>query len=290
MRLTIAWTCSLILVSGTLPAVWAGGPALVTVGDAGNKADTTGYGAVAYTYKIGKYEVTNSEYSEFLNAVAKADPHQLYDGRMNGGPEDWGGITRSGESGKFTYSPRSGMEKKPVNYVTFLSAARYVNWLSNGQGQADTEDGVYKIVGNSVKSPDHAALAKGTDAKWVLPSENEWYKAAYYDPQKAGGAGYWAFPAKSDSAPSANLNSNAPSDVGHYQQAVSPYGTLDQGGNVWEYNDNQNGGKVGLRGGSFFLNDNDNYMRATVRYDVYGAKWPNYGFRVVSLGGSNSGN
>jgi len=55
---------------------------------------------------------------------------------------------------------------------------------------------------------------------------------------------------------------------------------------MWEYNEARKGGKVGLRGGSFYLNDNDGYMRAATRYDVLSAKWPNYGFRVAVLGGS----
>lgn len=278
------WSFSASLLILLTSSARADNPALVTVGNPGNAADTTGYGAVAYTYQIGKYEVTNAEYCEFLNAVAKTDTHHLYDGRMDGGPEDWGGISRTGQSGSYAYSTRSGMAKKPVNYVTFLSAVRYVNWLTNGRGQGDTEAGAYAITGNSAKSPNHAELAKGKDVKWVIPSENEWYKAAYYDPQKSSG-GYWEFPAKANTASAANLNSNSPSDVGDYKNAASAYGTFDQGGNVWEYNDDQAGNKVGLRGGSFFLNDNENYMRSSVRYDVYGAKWPNYGFRVAALGG-----
>jgi len=262
----------------------AAAPATVPVGNPGNTADSTGYGAVAYTYQIGKYEVTNAEYCEFLTGVAKTDTHELYDSRMDGGPEDWGGLTRSGDSGSYTYTVREGMGKKPVNYVTWLSAIRYINWLTNGRGSGDTEKGTYTIDGDQVKLPDHAALADGKVAKWVLANENEWYKAAYYDPNKTGGAGYWQYPAKSDDVTEANLNSNAPSDAGKYAKAVSAYGTFDQGGNVWEYNETQNEEKVGLRGGSFFLNDNESYMRSATRYDVLGAKWPNYGFRVVLLG------
>jgi sulfatase modifying factor 1 len=256
----------------------------VTVGNPGNTADGTGYGAVAYEYKIGKYEVTNAEYCEFLNAVAKSDIHDLYDPRMDGGPEDWGGISRSGDSGSYTYSVRSGMGKKPVNYVTWESCVRFVNWLTNGQGTGDTETGSYTIKDGTVTVPDHAALAAGKTVKWVLPSENEWYKAAYYDPNKAGGAGYWPYPAKGDNEPEANLNTNTPTDVGTYAKVVSAYGTFDQGGNVWEYNDNRSDDKVGLRGGSFHINDNAGYMLSSTRYDVLGAKWPNYGFRVAALG------
>ena len=57
---------------------------MVTVGNAGNAPDTRydfnliGFGSVGYEYQIGKYEVTAGQYTEFLNAVAKADPKRLY--------------------------------------------------------------------------------------------------------------------------------------------------------------------------------------------------------------------
>ena len=86
----------------------------VTVGDPGNPSDTevmsdgtTGYGSVGYVYRISKHEVTNAQYAEFLNAVAKTDTYALYDSRMgNPNPVDggYGGITRSGISGGLTYS------------------------------------------------------------------------------------------------------------------------------------------------------------------------------------------
>jgi formylglycine-generating enzyme required for sulfatase activity len=290
VKKAVGWLLLVAFVAAPC-AAQAAVPETVPVGDAGNKADATGFGAVAYEYRIGKYEVTNAEYCEFLNAVAKTDTHQLYDGRMGGtddrSGEAYGGITRSGDSGSYTYAVKEGMGKKPVGYITVESAFRYVNWLTNGQGKGDTEKGPYDLVAG-VKVPDHAALAKANKTTWVVASENEWYKAAYYDPKKAGGAGYWPFPAKSDTAPSANLNTNAPSEGGSYKNAVSAYGTYDQGGNSWEYNDNQSGNKWGLRGGSWYINDNENYMRSTIRYDVLSAKWPHYGFRVVALGGADA--
>jgi sulfatase modifying factor 1 len=259
-------------------------PVTVPVGSPGNTADGTGYGAVAYPYKVGKYEVTNAEFCEFLNGVAKTDPYELYDGRM---AEQYGGIIRSGEQGSFTYTVKDGMGKKPVNYVTFETCARYANWLTNGQGKGDTETGSYTIKDGHATPPNHAALAEGKTAKWAITSENEWYKAAYFDAAKPGGAGYWSYALKGGSAPECNLNSDAPTDAGSYSAAASPSGTFDQNGNVWEYNDNMSDGKVGLRGGSFFINDNDGYLLSSTRYDVLGAKWPNYGFRVVCLGGGS---
>ena len=78
---------------------------MVTVGDPGNVDGThgDGYGGVDYIYRIGKYEVTNTQYCEFLNAVARSDPHDLYNTNMGGG---LGGITRDGSEGSYTYSTR----------------------------------------------------------------------------------------------------------------------------------------------------------------------------------------
>src|SRR5688572_21011686 len=70
----------------------------VAVGDPGNAPDTevmndetTGYGDVAYAYWISQYEITNTQYAEFLNAVAATDTHGLYDTDMG-----FEGISRTG--------------------------------------------------------------------------------------------------------------------------------------------------------------------------------------------------
>jgi formylglycine-generating enzyme required for sulfatase activity len=264
----------------------AGVPETVVIGNPGNSADSTGYGAVAYAYKIGKFEVTNREYCEFLNAAAKTDTYELYDGRMGEGGDGgrWGGITRRGVAGRFAYSVIDGRGEQPVGYVTWESCARFCNWLSNGSGKGDTEKGVYTIKNGKVKVTDHAALAAGKETKWVIASENEWYKAAYYDPTKSG-SGYWTYATKGGSAPKANINSNNPTSAGSFA-AASAYGTFDQNGNVWEYNETQANGKVGVRGGSFYINDIDSYLQSGTRYDDHSAKEPNYGFRVVALGGT----
>lgn len=91
----------------------------VTVGDPGNANDThgDGYGGVQYVYNIGKYEVTNAQYCEFLNAVAASDPYGLYDTNMSIG---YGGIWISGSPGHYTYSTIAGREDMPVNYVRLV--------------------------------------------------------------------------------------------------------------------------------------------------------------------------
>ena len=265
----------------TSPVV-AGDPETVTVGHPKNPADSTGYGKVSYEYRIGKYEVTNAEYCEFLNSVARDDPHALYDPRM---AQQYGGITRSGSSGSYTYSTINGRDKKPVSYVSWLSCIRFANWLSNGKDKAGTEDGTYEIVGGRVaRLPDHSTLAAGKTTHWALATENEWYKAAYYDPDKPGGPGYWRYAVKGGNPPQCNLNSGSITEVGSYASSPSPSGTFDQNGNLWEYNETLAGTKVGLRGGSFYIDDNTNYLLSSTRYEVLSAKWPNYGFRVVALG------
>jgi len=260
----------------------ADNPETVTVGHPQNPADSTGYGKVSYEYRIGKYEVTNAEYCEFLNSAAKDDPHALYDPRM---AQQYGGISRSGFAGSYAYSTIAGRDKKPVSYVTWLSCIRYTNWLSGGRDKAATEKGTYTILGGRVASlPDHSTLAAGKTTHWALATENEWYKAAYYDPGKPGGPGYWSYAFKGGNPPQCNLNSGSMTEVGSYASFPSPSGTFDQNGNLWEYNETVAGTKVGLRGGSFYIDDNTAYLLASTRYEVLSAKWPNYGFRVVALG------
>jgi len=166
----------------------------VTVGNTGNPNDTTGYGGVNYQYQIGKYCVTNSDYEDFLDAVAATDPYGLYASNM--GSNARGGIARSGSSGSYTYSTRENMCAKPVNYVSWFDAARYCNWLHNNYGS--TETGAYTLNGATTGN----AVAKNPGALYWIPTENEWYKAAYH---KSGGrnTGYWAYATQSDTVPTA---------------------------------------------------------------------------------------
>ncbi len=256
-------------------------PETVTVRNAGNDKDASGYGAVGYEYKIGKYEVTNAQYCEFLNAVGVKDLHDLYDRRMAG---EYGGISRKGSYGQYVYTLAPFAAKMPVGYVTWESAARYANWLSNGKGDGSTEKGVYTFKFGSVTVADHTTVAAGDKVQWAIPTEDEWYKAAYYDPAKSGGAGYWKYPGKSNFSTDATINTSKPTNVGSHTKTGSAYGTFDQGGNMWEYNELRRNNKVGVRGGSFFHQDTDGYQTSGIRYEDWSAKWPNYGFRVVSLG------
>ena len=105
--------------------------------------------AVADVYRISKYETTNAQYTEFLNAVAATDTEGLYNFTMA-----YSGITRSGDPGSFTYTTIAGREDIPVVKVSFYDALRFSNWLHNGQptgaqSNATTENGAYTLLGRT---------------------------------------------------------------------------------------------------------------------------------------------
>ena len=262
----------------------------VTVGGAGNPCESQlqgCFGAVANVYRIAETEVTNAQYAEFLNAVGATDSNALYHPGMGLGFA--GGITRSGNPGSYAYSTIAGRANMPVNYVSFYDSLRFANWLQNGQptgaqGATTTENGAYDMsLGSNV--------TRNAGATIFLTSEDEWYKAAYYD---AVSASYFEFPAGSNAqtgcaAPGATANTancnNAVAnltDAKSYPNSASPNGTFDQGGNVWEWNESISGANRGLRGGAF-LNDPPS-LGASVE-SVLDPAGGNFfvGFRVASV-------
>jgi hypothetical protein len=83
-----------------------------------NDPDTNGRGSVGELFLIARKETTCSQYAEFLNAVARSDPNGLYHALM-GSDATFGGITRSGSEGSYSYAAKAGMENQPVVYVSF---------------------------------------------------------------------------------------------------------------------------------------------------------------------------
>ena len=259
----------------------------VPIGNPGNAADpSTGFGSVAYTYNIGATEVTNTQYAAFLNAVARADPNGLFNPLMTA----YGDIARSGSPGSYAYVAFADRASHPVIAVSFWDAARFANWLHNGQptgpqGAGTTEDGAYTLTPAGIAAN---TVTRNANWQWALPTEDEWYKAAYHQPASQGGDadGYWLYPTSSNVAPAledanwgfANVGAVA---VGSY--APNFYGTFDMGGNLFEWT-NSIGGMFGpanriTRGGSF--NDDDG-LEATTRFGVPATieEW-DWGFRVV---------
>jgi sulfatase modifying factor 1 len=274
-RYVLAVTAILMIVASThahaVTIDW------VTVGDAGNAADTTTYGAVADAFQIMKFEWTNSQYVEFLNAVDPngTNPNAIYNTSM--GSDARGGISfTSGAASGSKYAARANMGDKPVNYVSWFDAARVANWLQNGQGTGSTETGAYTL-NNATSGP---APAVNSGASYFLPTEDQWYKAAYY---KGSGtnAGYWDYATQSDTDPTAvtadSTGIGSAGSTGNFANfnlaadwngqdgnattvgtngGASAYGAFDMSGNVNEWNDLDglaaSGSSRGLRGGVWF--------------------------------------
>jgi formylglycine-generating enzyme len=221
--------------------------------------------------------VTNAQYVAFLNAKAASDPLGLYNTRM----EDlapYGGITRSGSSGSYTYTPVVGRETMPVNFVSFYDALRFANWLNNGGGSGDTETGTYTLLGGTASPSNGTTVTRNAGGNIFLTSEGEWYKAAYYDPPTSS---YFDYPAGTDAPTACTTPGGATANtancsgavgnltsVGSYIGSASPNGSFDQGGNVIEWNETRTflGTGRGVRGGSFEDDANGpNYLAASNR-------------------------
>lgn len=279
------------------------------MGHPGNAADPkTGYGSVAYEFNIGKYEVTIGQYAAFLNSVARTNTNSYivdlwYVEMMN--DLNVAGISRSGSgtpADPFNYSVIAG-GNRPIAYVSWFNAARFANWMNNGATNgADTETGAYTLNG----ATNGVGFTKNPGATWWIPSEDEWYKAAYY---KGGGttSGYWDYPTRSDTAPGNTVGEatkqanyynvvysvtqssdysetqNYVTDAGAFSGSASSYGTFDQGGNVAEWNDAViDSSRTLLRGG--FWKGGAEYLRSSLRDGQDPARRrDSSGFRLASV-------
>lgn len=249
----------------------------VPVRNPGNGADpSTGHGSVPHPYRMGKFEVTNDQYVEFLNNVDPMGQNSLalYDEAMT--TQTLGGINLFGANAPGAkYQIRDNRGSAPVIFVSWYDTIRFANWMHNGQGSGDTETGAYTLgpIEYAGVPFNGSGINRNPGAKWWLPNEDEWYKAAYH---KNNGAtnNYWLYatstntPPYSDQPPgadaptpsnTANFQNNDGisnmfndgfavtglpmsddttfyyTNVGSYKFSLSPYGTLDQAGNANEW-------------------------------------------------------
>ncbi len=233
-----------------------------------------------------------------MNAVAATDPYECYNPGMagtNAAPTYGCTITRSGVSGSYSYA--AGDPNLPVVDVTFWDACRFANWLDNYQptgpeGVGTTETGAYTL--NGYNGSGGAGISRNGGATWAVTSENEWYKAAYYDPALNGGTGgYYEYATQSNTAPTAtsstavhdsgnyNYAVGNTTDVGTYTGSASYYGTFDENGNVWDWNESvYDSSYRGIRGGSF---DNSSLLASDYDSDDPGGGDVSVGFRVSEV-------
>ncbi|MGB2352064.1 MAG: formylglycine-generating enzyme family protein, partial [Akkermansiaceae bacterium] len=172
----------------------------VDIGNVDNAADTTGYGAVDYEYSIGTYEVTAAQWASVSSFDANV-----------GSAGTWSGA-------------------QPTASASWYEAAKFANWLTSG----DALSGAYQFSdATTFTGVDRATALTTYGTIYVLPSEDEWYKAAYF---KSDGSGYTTY-ATGDTLPVAGTDANyggtGPWNVG--SGTVENNGTYDMGGNVYEW-------------------------------------------------------
>ncbi len=250
-----------LVVFGLLSSASADDFTWKTVGSIGNAPASTGLGRVTENFKISAYETTIAQYADFLNGsyAGKQGLYGVYNlnigGKIVSNPPNGVGITRSGTAGNYSYSVSNNelFGNKPVNFVSWFSAARFVNWYANDKSTAPsaTETGSYTLVSGQTSG---AIPLRNTGAKIFLPSADEWTKAAFYSPTTQS---YTKWPTQSDTIPTATLppnneqitavntaNYNPDSGVtlkmtnaGTYVNTTSTYGLFDLTGNVTEMTD-----------------------------------------------------
>ncbi len=261
------------------------------VEDPGNAADSTGYGAVDYSFGMSRYEIT-----ERMIDVYNADSmNALF-------PIAYDAVGRG--------------PNKPATSITWNEAARFVNWLnvSKGYGVAyyfpnSNGTNIMPWAPEQIQEYQETNPYRSKQAVYVLPAIDEWFKAAYYDPARnAGAGGYWNYAVQTDSAPVSTQAGTAagtavhghgvngsPADVDS-AGGLSAYGVMAMTGNAWEWTESPKNGRYsnggsdrGFVGGSWADMNVEHFRRDQVIYYSPGMNLDQGGFRVVSLVDFTSG-
>ncbi|MEX0610642.1 MAG: SUMF1/EgtB/PvdO family nonheme iron enzyme, partial [Pirellulales bacterium] len=198
--------------------------------------------------------------------------------------------------------------------VSWFEAARFVNWLNTSTGSTPA----YKFaiqpgeVGYSARANiqlwtisdagyNPANLFRNSLAKYFLPSAHEWYKAAYYDPTSGV---YFDYPTGSDTAPTAVPSGTAAGTAAYGQVftgsiddfaditlagGLSPYGTMGQGGNVFEWEETEfdlvndiTFRARAIRGGGWTTDSFGLWSLSRLDFDPF-IEHSSVGFRVASI-------
>jgi hypothetical protein len=172
-------------------------------------------GGVPYEYGIGEVEVTVEQYVAFLNTVDPFGRNQtgLYSENESGtawprfGQIDYSALSRAG---RHYTAAAPEWNDKPYGFANFLRSARFDNSVANGKVLAKTEstsgsgNEEFKYVTYKVRLSRQTATGmydmhtrapvRTKESGFVIPSQNEWIKAAYYDRTGGGTYSYWWYP------------------------------------------------------------------------------------------------
>lgn len=173
-------------------------------------SDCMTVGGVDRPYGIGQLEITNEQWVAFLNTVDPngANRHRLYHyTEASAGWPKYGSINKhTGGRGHHYSVAYPQWADKPYAFANFLRAARFVNSLYNGHvlsKQASSRGGfdyvTYKVrlsreTETGMYDMRHKRATRSNTTGFVIPSQDEWIKAAYYDPTGGGTDSYWKYP------------------------------------------------------------------------------------------------
>ena len=280
LGITLAGVLALLSTSAHADSFGSGGNAFVVpfvpIGNVGNAADTTTYGAVSSSFNMSTYAISQAQ----INLA-------VTNGFTNGTVGSWTG-------------------SQPAASITWYQAAAFVNWLNTSTGHPLAYNLNAGATALTLWTPSDAGydatnLFRNSNAYYFLPSENQYYKAAYYDPNKAGGAGYWQYATGSNTAPTAVASGTAAGTAVYGGGAVvapaavdqsgglSPYGTMGQTGNVFEWMESATDGvndvsseNRAIRGGGW--TNPASVLQSSLRLnDPPATTFSNFGFRVASV-------
>jgi formylglycine-generating enzyme len=289
LRLLLAFTAAVVVAlvaSAKADSFGSGGNTFniefVNIGNPSNAADTTGYGAVSYNYRMGKYAVSQNQ----MNLAAA-------NGFTNADPGWWTG-------------------DEPVAHITWYQAAAFVNWLNTSTGHPAAYNLNPGATALTLWQPTDAGYNpanpyRNSNAYYFLPNEDEYYKAAYYDRNaNAGAGGYWLYATGSNTVPTAVASGTAAGTAVYNNLApnpaavntaggLSPYGTMGQSGNVIQWLEGNYSVPYSptelraLRGGAWYYPAGSPEavanLRSTTRgYSVPENEFSGIGFRVASIG------
>ena len=235
----------------------------------GDTNPTSGYGQVTGDYRMGRLEISNDQFAKF----AANNPY-FTDGTV------------------------------PANNVTWFEAAQFTNYLNTSTGNQAAYKFTADVMGvwqDGEDGYDASNPFRNSNAKYFMPTEDEWVKAAYWN-----GMSLQRYATKSDESltqgdgtsgtgwnyydfkcydPGYATNPAGPWDVGSGSEELN--GTFDMMGNVYEWMESNYSGDFnadssrGVRAGSY---DYDYFYLSSFIRGTYNPNGEDHslGFRVAS--------